>query len=149
MVDYALWLRNMPNKWKWMPFTDVNDIRTDSTELFPEIFKFLAFHAARREAWENHVYIYMKEAGCCTFSAWKKFFLDMFVFNSVETISKLFWWDVYFQLRKMFLFFERIFIRSFQKTRSNQYQIFWMTSLITYCDETFVTKLSTIVKRYF
>ena len=57
-----------------MPFTDVNDIRIDSTELFPEIFKFLAFHAARREAWENHVYIYMKEAGCCTFSAWKKFF---------------------------------------------------------------------------
>ena len=77
------------------------------------------------------------------------FFLDMFVFNSVETILKLFWWDVYFQLRKMFLFFERIFIRSFQKTHSNQYQIFWMTSLITYCDETFVTKLSTIVKRYF
>ena len=105
--------------------------------------------AARREAWENHVYIYMKEAGCCTFSAWKKFFLDMFVFNSVETILKLYWWDVYFQLRKMFLFFERIFIRSFQKTRSNQYQIFWMTSLITYCDETFVTRLSTIVKRYF
>lgn len=94
--------------------------------------------------------LYLHERGWLLhFFCVKEIFLDMFVFNSVETILKLFWWDVYFQLRKMFLFFERIFIRSFQKTRSNQYQIFWMTSLITYCDETFVTKLSTIVKRYF
>lgn len=50
---------------------------------------------------------------------------------------KSFWWNVCFQLCNMFLFFEIIFIRCFQKTRSNQYQIFWMTSLIIYCDETF------------
>ena len=146
MVDYALWLRNMPNKWKWMPFTDVNDIQTDSTELFPEIFKFLAFHAQLEDKRGKIMFIFTWKRLAAALFLRERNFLDMYVFNSVERISKSFWWDVCFQLHNIF---ERLFIQSFQKTRSNQYQIFWMTSLIIYCDETFVTKLSTIVKDTF
>ena len=83
--------RNMPNKWKWMPFTDVNDIRTDL--MFDRVVSWniqifsISCNSTRSV---GNSCLFLHERGWrCTFSAWKNFFY-LFV---CSTLSKQFWWS--------------------------------------------------------